>query len=179
MRNFAVEINLFDMLKTRIFPLIALVSIFLLGACEHKATPAVEDLPADTADTVALDTLPADRAFYGQAGDFGMSTFVLISDHGDTVEVTRTADDGTEGIIYGDAQPGDRYYLLTTPDSQTLVTAINLTLLNRYLSDYNIVNGRLVLRPESGSDTVTIDDLDEEQLIYHDARGKRTVQVLD
>ena len=93
--------------------------------------------------------------------------------------MTRTADDGTEGIIYGDAQPGDRYYLLTTPDSQTLVTAINLTLLNRYLSDYNIVNGRLVLRPESGSDTVTIDDLDEEQLIYHDARGKRTVQVLD
>ena len=159
MRNFAAEINLFDMLKTRIFPLIALVSIFLLGACEHKATPAVEDLPADTADTVALDTLPADRAFYGQAGDFGMSTFVLISDHGDTVEVTRTADDGTEGIIYGDAQPGDRYYLLTTPDSQ--------------------INGRLVLRPESGSDTVTIDDLDEEQLIYHDTRGKRTVQVLD
>ena len=30
------------MLKTRIFPLIALVSIFLLGACEHKATPAVD-----------------------------------------------------------------------------------------------------------------------------------------
>lgn len=163
------------MRQTRNFPLIALALIFVFGACEHKPVASEDSIPADTIDTVVVDTLPVDQAFYGVAGDFGMSSFVLITDQGDTIEVTRTADDGTEGVIYGDAQPGDRYYLLTTPDKQSLVAAINLTQLNRFVTDYIIVNGRLVFHPENGADTVTIDDVTDERLLYHTSNGERKV----
>ena len=89
-----------------------------------------------------------------------MSTFTLISDKGDTLYVTRTADDGTDGKIYGDLKEGERYALTTRDNNKAIGVLINLSQLERHTKDYRISNGKLILK----GDTVTIEKLSNKEL---------------
>lgn len=147
------------------------VGVVLFASCKGK--------PGEPATIVASDSVNAshrviaerDSTIYGEAGDFGMSTFSLISDAGDSLLLTRTDEQGRDGQIFGDAQPGDRYAIIISADRQSLVSAINLTQLVRFTKDYKIVNGRLILSPESKPDEVTIVSLDDDSLVVRGSRG--------
>ena len=100
----------------------------------------------------------ADSTIYGTSDEFGMSTFTLISDQGDTLYVTRTANDGTDGEIYGDLKEGERYAMTTRDGGEAIGVLINLTQLERHVKDYEICNGKLIVR----GDTVVIEELDDK-----------------
>lgn len=145
---------------------LTVLSVFLLLAgCNQKpvrqATPVERD-----SDTVAVQSVEEkDSTLFGVAGDFGMSTFCLITDKGDTILVTRDSESGKDGIIYGDAQPGDRYSMITCDHGEALSSAINLTQLERFTKDYKINNGHLILSPASTPDTVQIKFLSDDSLV--------------
>lgn len=148
-------------------------ALFFVSCKDRPQTPAQHGTQ-DSIATVADDKTVADSTIYGEAGDFGMSTFCLITDGGDTLLMDRTAADGSDGRIYGDAQPGDRYSLITTDGNQALKCAINLTELDRFTKDYKIVNGQLVLTPEVAPRKVEIVWLDEDSLVlkFRDGTNK-------
>lgn len=100
----------------------------------------------------------ADSTIYGTSDEFGMSTFTLISDQGDTLYVTRTANDGTDGKIYGDLKEGERYAMTTRDGGEAIGVLINLTQLERHVKDYEICNGKLIVQ----GDTVVIEELDDK-----------------
>ena len=100
----------------------------------------------------------ADSTIYGTSDEFGMSTFTLISDQGDTLYVTRTANDGTDGEIYGDLKEGERYAMTTRDGGEAIGVLINLTQLERHVKDYEICNGKLIVQ----GDTVVIEELDDK-----------------
>ena len=100
----------------------------------------------------------ADSTIYGTSDEFGMSTFTLISDQGDTLYVTRTANDGTDGKIYGDLKEGERYAMTTRDGGEAIGVLINLTQLERHIKDYEICNGKLIVQ----GDTVVIEELDDK-----------------
>lgn len=112
-------------------------------------------------DTLAADTVVAEQAadstIYGVSDEFGMSTFTLITDGGDTLNVTRTADDGTDGQIIGDLNEGQRYAMTTRDHNQAIGVLINITELERHLKDYDICNGHIIVN----GDTVQIEELSD------------------
>lgn len=145
--------------------LLALSVAVAFVSCKNKSNmPA---LPADSGSAAVDgdDNAAPDSTIYGEAGDFGMSTFCIVTDHGDTLLMDRTAANGQDGRIYGDAQPGDRYSLITTDNNQALKCAINLTELDRFIKDYKIVNGRLMLMHDDKPQKVEIVWLDEDSLV--------------
>lgn len=148
----------------------AFVVLFMFSC---KNTPVKKAVTAsnDTLSATVAMTEEKDSTLYGVAGDFGMSTFCLITDEGDTVLVTRSSEDGTDGIIDGDAQPGDRFCMTVRDGDEVLAHAINLTQLERHTRNYKISNGRLILHPESNPDTVVIDKLDATTFVYDGKRG--------
>lgn len=135
-------------------------------------------MEADTTNAPHKVIAERDSTLYGEAGDFGMSTFSLVTDGGDSLLLTRTSEDGRDGQIFGDAQPGDRYAVIATADREALVTAINLTQLRRFTKDYKIVNGRLILTPESHPDEVQILYLDNDSLVVKGREGKQRLLPL-
>lgn len=143
------------------------ITAFIFTACAQKGQEqASQPTEKDSIEAHHIVSIP-DTTLYGKAGDFGMSTFCLITDKGDTILVTRTAEDGTDGIIYGNAQPGNRYSLITRDNNEALVCAINLTQLERHTKNYSIWNGQLILHPNSSPDTVIIDKLNNNEFVYH------------
>ena len=117
---------------------------------------------ADGSDTLSADTAVAeqvaDSTIYGTSDEFGMSTFTLITDQGDTLNVTRTAEDGTDGQIIGDLNEGQRYAMTTRDRNQAIGVLINLTELDRHLKDYEISNGHILVK----GDTVQIEELTDK-----------------
>lgn len=133
----------------------AIVMLTLLTACNSKKG---ENNAPNTTNEVAADTIAAEQAadstIYGTSGeDFGMSTFCLITDKGDTLQVCRTANDGTDAKIYGSIEYGDRYAMTTRDNGESLGVLINLTELDKQLKDYEICNGKLVVN----GDTVAVE----------------------
>lgn len=174
MRNLAAEssrsfrkakntMNLFnkitdnDMKKT-------LASLLLLSclwaiSCSQKEKNAPAS--ADQGATEQLTAAPQeeDSTYYGKADDFGMSTFTLVTDERDTLEVSRTVDEkGNEayGEIYGDLKPDDRYAMTTRDNNEALGVLINLSQLEKFTKDYEVRNGHLVLLQDGKADTVRI-----------------------
>lgn len=149
----------------KISRLIVLTVILFMSGCNQKpvrqAAPAVKDSVEEEKPRME----EKDSTLYGVAGDFGMSSFCIITDKGDTVLVTRDSESGKDGIIYGDAQPGDRYSLITCDHGEALSSAINLTQLERFTKNYKIMNGHLILDPASTPDTVRIKFLNDDSLI--------------
>lgn len=154
------------------------VSSLLLSACGNRTEKPAAPADADTSNAPHREIAERDSTIYGEAGDFGMSTFSLVSDGGDSLLLTRTGEDGSDSQIFGDAQPGDRYAIIVTADRQALVTAINLTQLRRFTKDYKIVNGRLILSPESRPDEVRILYLDNDSLVVKGSRGTQRMLPL-
>lgn len=153
-------------------------SLVLFASCGNRPTLPATPAEADTANAPHRVIAERDSTLYGEAGDFGMSTFSLVTDGGDSLLLTRTSEDGRDSQIYGDAQPGDRYAIIVTADRQALVTAINLTQLRRFTRDYKIVNGRLILTPESSPDEVRILYLDNDSLVVKGANGTQRMRPL-
>lgn len=114
--------------------------LFMMGC--RKANKSIDSQPAQSTvtDTLVSDHTP-DSTFYGKSAEFGMSTFTLVTDEGDTLNVTRTANDGTDGKVYGDLREGERYALTTRDHGEAIGVLINLTQLDRHIKDYEIRNG--------------------------------------
>lgn len=140
-------------------------SNLLSGCGSSKKTEAAK------ADTTTVATTEADSAICGVANDeFGMSTFALTTEEGTVVQVERTREDGTDGIIWGDVRPGDRFTLTTADHGTTLGTAINLTQVEKFTTDFHTFNDRLILHPNQNPDTVSIVALDADSLV---AKGRQ------
>lgn len=166
MRNFAEQNRtpLFTMYK---FFLLFFLLLLLTACCKNKpSSPAASlDVPADSSAIVPDSTL------YGIAtDDFGMSTFAVCTDKGDSLELMRTQDDGTPAQFYGDIRPGDRYAFTVTGAGDVLAVAVNLTQVEACLQDYRMCNARLVLHPDTRPDTVAILHLDADSLV---AKGRQ------
>lgn len=173
-RNFALQVNKLKMkhINALLFSTLMTVMVFLSG-CKDRPRTSAEPAAPDS-DKVAEPVAGVrDTTLYGEAGDFGMSTFCLITDEGDTVSVTRDSESGEEGVIYGDAQPGDRFGLLTREHGEALLSAINLTQLERFTKDFKLLNGRVILSSGSHPDTVSIVSLDNDSLIVNGKEGVR------
>jgi len=119
--------------------------LILVSGCQggHRQSDAADGAQAGATfqDTVTV----ADSTIYGVSDEFGMSTFTLISDKGDTLNVCRTAEDGTDGAIYGDLTEGDRYAMTTRDNNEAIGVLINLTQLERHVKNYKITNGQLLI----------------------------------
>lgn len=151
---------------TRIFAitLFFVTIVTLATSCGHKRQP-VEATPSQTvaADTTAADSEVTDSTIYGRSDEFGMSTFTLITDAGDTLFLTRSTTDGRDGTVYGDMVEGARYALITSEDGEAIHTLLNLTQLSKHVKDYEIRNGLLYLEGRP----VVIDRLDDHTFKYH------------
>lgn len=125
---------------------IVLVALFTLQGCHMKKS---DKAPADNTTTVADTTVAeqvADSTLYGTSTeDFGMSTFSMVTDKGDTLYLCRTSEDGTDGKIYGSLEYGQRYALTTRDNGEAVGVLINLTELDQKLKDYEIRNGQLIV----------------------------------
>lgn len=145
--------------------------IFLIGimSCESKSgsQPKVQT----NEDSLKTETNERDSTIYGISDEFGMSTFTLITNEGDTICVTRTSENGIDGNIYGELKEGKKYALTTGDDNQSISTLINLSQLEQYTTNYSICNGKLVLQDQEGdADTVQILELSKNSF---KAQGKK------
>ena len=139
-----------DMLQSKIYPYLIFI-LFLLSACNNKkgdTTPTT--ISTDSlVDTTVADQI-ADSTIYGTSTeDFGMSTFSMVTDKGDTLYLYRTAQDGTDGKIYGSMQYGERYALTTRDNGEAIGVLINITELDKKLKDYEICNGKLIVNGDT------------------------------
>lgn len=140
--------------------MLSLCSLMLLAACHGGRKPSSQP-PASSSYVDSTDAEQvADTTIYGTSGEFGMSTFTLITDGHDTLDLTRTANDGTDGKIYGDLNEGERYALTTRDHGEAIGILINLTQLDRHLKGYEIRNGHLFVDGKQ----VEIDELDARKL---------------
>lgn len=137
----------------------AFAALIILSACQSCKNKTTETAQSDeTADTMAAEQV-ADSTIYGKSDEFGMSTFTLISDSGDTLYLTRTSENGIDGKIYGDLNENQRYALTTRDDNQAIGVLINITQLERHIKDYQICNGNLIIK----GDTVVIEKLNDKE----------------
>lgn len=129
----------------RHFAIYSFLLLILASGCQggHRQSDTPDGTQAGNApqDTVIV----ADSTIYGVSDEFGMSTFTLISDKGDTLNVCRTAEDGTDGAVFGDLTEGDRYAMTTRDNNEAIGVLINLTQLERHLKNYKITNGQLFI----------------------------------
>ena len=135
-----------------------MATLLLMTACRNQNKQVDSNEGNDSAINDQAAEHMADSTIYGTSDEFGMSTFTLISDQGDTLNVTRTANDGTDGKIYGDLKEGERYAMTTRDGGEAIGVLINLTQLERHIKDYEICNGKLIVQ----GDTVVIEELDDK-----------------
>ena len=118
------------MKKTQILTVLAL-SATLLAACTGKTTD-----PASGVDSTATDAslvTEKDTMTYGTSCEFGMSTFTLVTDAGDTLYLTRDAADGSMAQIYGDIDEDSVFPVVqmggtwAVTDHTRLLAGINLS----------------------------------------------------
>ena len=143
-----------------------------LGACGNRGKTSEQESLNEN-DTVVATThengQKKDSTIYGVSSEFGMSTFTLISKDGDTINVMRTGEDGSDAQIAGDLNEG-QYYAMTLRDGgESLSRLVNLTQLRKFTDKFSISNARVVLETAKGNDTVTITRLDDHAFT---AKGK-------
>ena len=146
------------MTKKPLIIVLALLACLVLPMCTgcNGCGKQSADEPADTTTVAASDSVARDSTIYGTSDEFGMSTFSLIADStGETLCVTRTASDGTDGQIWGDLDEGSRYALTTRDGGEAIGVLINLTELERKVKKFDVVNGHVVAE----GDTLQLDKL--------------------
>ncbi len=139
-------------MKTTTFLAAFALVVLTCFSCGGKKSPTAQQSPLQdsVAEGAALDAEEPDTTIYGTSGeDFGMSTFNMITDKGDTLYLCRTAEDGTDGQIYGDLKYGERYALTTRDHGQAVGVLINLTQLDKKLKDYTIKNGHIIVKGDT------------------------------
>ena len=129
-------------------------SLALMASCGKKPQPAAGQADVTSAETAVADQIP-DSTLYGVGGEVGMSNFTLTTETGDTLNVTRTALDGTDGEVYGSLREGDRYAMTTRDNGEAIGVLINLTELERKVKKFDVVNGHVVAE----GDTLQLDKL--------------------
>ncbi len=149
-------------MRNTIFALVALCVMAGFAGCgEGKpgSTSGGDSLRVDTSQVAERDS-----TVYGTSDEFGMSTFTLITDGGDTLYLDRDGADGSMAHIYGDLDEGVRYGVTTRDGGKSLATAVNVSQLERFVPDYALFNGRLVLTEDGRRDTVQFVALDDAGL---------------
>lgn len=130
------------------------IGLLAITSCNSKPTnqqTAGNDGTDNLADTTMTEQA-ADSTIYGTSSeDFGMSTFSLVTDKGDTLQLCRTANDGTNAQIYGSVTYRERYALTTRDNGESLGVLINLTELEQKVKDYEIRNGWLIVKGDTVS----------------------------
>lgn len=165
----APSFNDLSMKKTQILTVLVL-SATLLAACTGKTTD-----PTSGVDSTATDAslvTEQDTMTYGTSYEFGMSTFTLVTDAGDTLYLTRDAADGSMAQIYGDIDEGQRYAITTRDGGDALGTAINLTQLDKFVKGYKLLNGRIILATDSTADTLKFVQMDNEGVTFARENGE-------
>lgn len=146
--------------------LLLTATLLSVTACNSGKKEQPHDETAPTTSETAATEQAADSTLYGRADEFGMSTFTLITDAGDTLEVARTSEtasgDDAYGHICGDLNEGDRYAMTTRDGGEAIGVLINLTQLDAFTKNYRITNGTLVLTNSGQPDTVTIEELTDD-----------------
>lgn len=152
------------------------VAAMLTYGCGNSGSKTEGEVTADTVEVVKIDTAPVENGpnhtLFGKGGSFGMSTFTLITDAGEKIEVTRVSEKGVEGKIYGSCAPGKRYAMLTEEDDDALEVLINLDELEQFVKDYYIYNGQLVLTQDGNRDWVEIEELSKHKFTAKGKSGK-------
>ena len=137
-------------------------TVIALAACTGNNTPA-EGSGQDS----LTEEQQKDSTIYGRSTEFGMSSFSLITDAGDTIDLNRG-----EGTLWGNLDnEGDRFALTIQgagTDDASVDVAINLTDVEKFTKDFSVYNGRLIL----SGDTVSLIDLTADSLIAKGAKGE-------
>lgn len=141
------------MLHTRFFTYFAVILMLFVSCNGKKTSDSATNVSTEVIDSTAVEQV-ADSTIYGTSTeDFGMSTFSMVTDKGDTLHVCRTANDGTDGKIYGSLNYNERYAMTTRDNGEAIGVLINLTELDKILKDYEIRNGKLIVN----GDTIPVD----------------------
>lgn len=152
----------------------AISALLLIVSCESNLMSGCRSSQSSRTTSTTEDstfcTTATDSAICGVANDeFGMSTFAITTEEGTIIKVERTREDGSDGVIWGDVNVGDRFTLTTTDHGRTLGTAINLTQVSQFTDNFQTFNDRLILHPQQHPDTVTLLKLDADSLV---AKGR-------
>lgn len=147
-----------------------MICCITLSSCKDKSIK--NTLPKNDTDSVQCtneSTHLQDSTIYGISDEFGMSTFTLITNHGDTLFLNRDHNDGSPSIILGDLDYNVHYALTVFDSGHSVGTLINIDQLERFIKHYKLYNGKLLLN--NLNDTVTIISLSEQLLEYKDQKG--------
>ena len=148
-----------------------LAAAFFCAACNNKPNLQVPFANLSGAASVSELAEAPDSTIYGEAGDFGMSTFTLITDGGDTLYLSRTSAEGIDGQFYGSLKPGNRYAITVCDSGEAVSKVINLTQLEHFTKDYLVHNGHLILNPEGDKELVQIQQLNDTTFDYISRNG--------
>ena len=155
------------------------MGLFLLSASLMMSCGGNKTEKESNADSIAVSDEAQevrDTTLYGVSGQFGMSTFTLITDAGDTLHVSRTGEDGIDGLVAGSLEEGKRYAMTVRENGETIARLINLSQLEGITKEYKICNARLILQNEGKADTVEVLKLTDTELVAEGAEGKRYEQ---
>lgn len=145
-----------------------MVVTVILGAvsCQYKKEQQAES--QEQKDTIVA-SIP-DSTIVGTSGDFGQSTFSLITEKGDTLELLRELPNGDPSSIAGDIDSEQRYAITYEKKDGELFlkTAINLTQLEAFAKEYKLANGAVVYN----NDTLNIEVLNDTAFIAKGRSGK-------
>ena len=152
------------------------IAAMLFTACNNKGSQTEGKNVKDSIEVCRIDTVPVqngpDKTVYGKADEFGMSTFTLITGSGEEYDVTRVSEGGKESRIYGSTVPGQRYAMLLDKSGEALKVLINVDELEKFVTDYYIYNGQLVLTMDGNRDWVDIESLSADGFKAKGKSGK-------
>ncbi len=149
------------------------------GGCSHQGdgTRTGGDSLTIVVDTTGLSPTENDSTVYGRADGFGQSGLTLVKADGQTVELSLTAEhferaDEQYAEIYGDREDTARYALTLCDGGNAVRRMINVSQLQRFLTDYTIRNAQLYLTDANGRlAPVVIEQLDDHVLMTRDTTG--------
>lgn len=146
-----------------------MVTAVVLGAvsCQPKKEQQTENQSQeDTAKVTSTDSI-----IIGTSGDFGQSTFSLITEKGDTLELLRELPNGDLSKILGDIDSDQRYAITYEKEDGDLYlkSAVNLTQLETFTKDYQLVGATSMVYQK---DTLNIEALNDSAVVAKSRTGK-------
>lgn len=150
---------------------VLLLSTFSLMSCGDKKFGEKDNADSTAVNEEAL--VVSDTTIFGVSGEFGMSTFTLITDSGDTLNVSRTGEDGIDGCVAGSLEEGKRYAMTVRENGESIARLINLSQVEAITKDYKICNAHLILMNDEHPDTVEVLKLTDTELVVEGSEGKR------
>ena len=160
---------------------VAVALLATLSSCgNNKAPDGHKSAGADTVSTESPVLLPEqqgeDTTTYGRADGFGQGGFTLIAKNGSELELTLTdTSDGSPDLqyanVYGDRDDTARYAVIVDKTNMAAKLLINLSQLEKFIGNYEIHNGHLILMNDGKPVAVTIEQLDDHILMCKDKSG--------